>query len=128
MNSAQSVVSRTLVATDRAPRYGKQLIGHLGRHLETSWDEDTATGVVRFEHGLCDLTSSAEGLLLALEIDPGTPAVSEQVARMEDVIGRHLVRFGARDELVASWVRSDGTPGSTQRVNAADDATPATTS
>jgi hypothetical protein len=37
---------------------------------------------------------------------------------MEDVVGRHLVRFGTRDELVVRWIRSDGTDGSVQRVPA----------
>lgn len=34
---------------------------------------------------------------------------------MEDVVGRHLVRFGTRDELIVEWVRSHGGPGSVQR-------------
>jgi len=37
------------------------------------------------------------------------------VAGLEDAVGRHLVRFGVRDELVVSWVREDGTPGTVQR-------------
>ena len=30
---------------------------------------------------------------------------------MEDVVGRHLVRFGTRDELVVEWVREGGAFG-----------------
>jgi hypothetical protein len=36
------------------------------------------------------------------------------VATYEDVVGRHLVRFGERDELQVQWVRSDGAAGTTQ--------------
>jgi uncharacterized protein len=30
----------------------------------------------------------------------------EGVARVEDVLGRHLERFGQRNELTVTWVRS----------------------
>ena len=30
---------------------------------------------------------------------------------IEDVVGRHLVRFGARGELVVRWLRPDGSAG-----------------
>ncbi len=33
---------------------------------------------------------------------------------LEDVVGRHLVRFGSRDELQVRWVRSTGEPGTAQ--------------
>ena len=36
--------------------------------------------------------------------------------RLEDVVGRHLVRFGTKDELVVQWQRSDGTSGSRQEL------------
>jgi hypothetical protein len=31
------------------------------------------------------------------------------------VVGRHLVRFGTRDELVVEWVREGGAAGTVQR-------------
>jgi hypothetical protein len=40
------------------------------------------------------------------------------------VVGRHLVRFGTRDELVVRWVRADGSPGSEQRRVDDDDEAP----
>ena len=59
-------------------------------------------------------------LLVALVADD-----AESRDRLEGVVGRHLVRFGAKDELVCSWVRTDGTQGSEQRNDA--DETPAET-
>jgi uncharacterized protein len=38
-------------------------------------------------------------------------AAAAELVHIEDVVGRHLVRFGERDELVVSWVRADGSPG-----------------
>ena len=32
----------------------------------------------------------------------------------EDVVGRHLVRFGERDALHVQWTRADGGPGTAQ--------------
>jgi hypothetical protein len=109
--------SRAVVHTTKARRYAKQLAAHLGHRLTTSWDEEAGKGVIEFDAGRCELTTTADelGLDASLDyaIDPGLAA--EHLARIEDVVGRHLVRFGAKDELVAQWVRSDGSPGLTHR-------------
>jgi uncharacterized protein len=47
-------------------------------------------------------------------------ADAERLELFEDVMGRHLVRFGSKDELVVEWHRDTGEPGTTQRK--ADDA------
>ncbi|MEO7234009.1 MAG: DUF2218 domain-containing protein [Lapillicoccus sp.] len=107
------LTSRAHVATDRADRYAKQLAAHLARRLETAWDETTGRGVVHLDGGRCDLERDDSGLSLHAAVDAAL-APAEQtavVARIEDVVGRHLVRFGARDELVVTWQRSDGSPG-----------------
>ena len=112
MNEAP-LTSHAHVTTDRADRYAKQLAAHLARRLETVWDETTGRGVVRLDGGRCDLARDDAGLRLHVGVD-ATVAPAEQtdlVARIEDVVGRHLVRFGARDELVVTWQRSDGSPG-----------------
>lgn len=103
--------STASVATDRPERYAKQLVAHLGRRVEAAWDEP---------EGRVDLGSSRARLLArpgALELTiEGT-----DLARAEDVIGRHLVRFGRRGELTVDWVRDDGTPGTSYRNDDADD-------
>ncbi len=111
-------VSTAVVATDRPDRYAKQLAAHLARRLDTTWDDATRRGVVRFDGGRCDLLAGDDGLHLELVADApdptqaaSAPASTELVTRMEDVVGRHLVRFGTRDELVVAWRRSDGTEG-----------------
>ncbi len=121
------LTSTAVVTTDRGGRYAKQLVSHLGRRLETSWDEATDHGVVLFEGGRCDLSSTADGLSLLARVDAlttgdGDPAL---LARIEDVVGRHLVRFGTRDELVVAWQRTDGSPGGVFRNT--DDPDPAHT-
>ncbi len=113
-NPAGAVVrSRASVTTERAERYGKQLSTHLGHKRTTSWHAETQTGDVTFDHGRATLIATSSQLDLAIELDPsiaGAAAASE-LAHIEDVVGRHLARFGARNELVVEWVRSDGSPG-----------------
>jgi hypothetical protein len=106
--TADTTVSTADVATDRAARYGKQLASHMGRRATAEWDEQAGTGWIDFGETRADLAAGAEVLHIRLSVAP------DAVARMEDVVGRHLVRFGARDELVVQWVRADGTPGSRQ--------------
>lgn len=107
-------ISTASVATDRPGRYAKQLAAHLSRRLTTSWDEAAGRGWVELGDGRADLVAT-DGAL-ELRIDCG----SAELARFEDVLGRHLVRFGTKDELIVEWTRDDGTPGTSYR-NHSDD-------
>jgi hypothetical protein len=101
--------SEARVATDRPHRYAKQLASHLGRRIRTAWDEEAGHGELTFGAGTGTLTAEPGALLLAVE---GAAADLEQ---LEDVVGRHLVRFGAKDELVVEWHRDTGEPGLVHR-------------
>jgi hypothetical protein len=101
--------SEARVTTDRPHRYAKQLASHLGRRSETSWDEEKGEGGIVFQNGTGSLTATEGALLLSVETD------AEHLDLLEDVVGRHLVRFGTKDELVVEWHRDTGDPGTTQR-------------
>lgn len=102
--------STATVQTDRPARYGKQLVSHMSRRGPGQWDEAQRTGTLDLTGGRLELETTDEALVLRLAVPAGG-----DVARLEDVIGRHLVRFGSRDELVVAWLRSDGTAGTAQR-------------
>ncbi|MER7837054.1 DUF2218 domain-containing protein [Streptomyces sp. NPDC096040] len=102
--------SEARVTTDRPARYAKQLASHLGRRSQANWDEETGTGGIVFQNGGTGTLTATEGaLLLTVETDP------ENLDLLEGVVGRHLVRFGNRDELLVEWHRDNGEPGTTQR-------------
>ncbi|GAA2487078.1 DUF2218 domain-containing protein [Streptomyces longisporus] len=101
--------SEARVITDRPHRYAKQLASHLGRRIQTSWDEESGEGSLVFQDGTGSLTAAEGALLLSVEAD------AEHLDLLEDVVGRHLVRFGTKDELVVEWHRDTGTPGTAQR-------------
>lgn len=105
-----ATVSTASVATTRARRYGKQLVSHLGRRSVGSWNEETDNGELDMSGGAAHvtLTSTPEALLLEIS------STEDDIATYEDVVGRHLVRFGQRDELHVDWQRSDGSPGTKQ--------------
>ena len=107
---SDTISATATVATDRAARYGKQLASHLGRRSVAVWDDDAGRGTLEMGEGAANavLTSTSDALLLEVSAAP------DDIAVYEDVIGRHLVRFGHRDELTVAWTRSDGTPGTTQ--------------
>ena len=73
------------------------------------WSEDDGVGSIELSDGRATLTSTSEALQMSID------APADSLDRWEDVLGRHLVRFGARDELVVQWERSDGTAGRTFR-------------
>jgi uncharacterized protein len=105
--------SRASVSTDRAARYGKQLSAHLGYKRRTTWQDETQTGDITFDRGRAIISATSSQLDLVIELDPSISVMeaAAELAYMEDVVGRHLARFGARNELVVTWVRSDGSPG-----------------
>ena len=84
-------------STDRASRYGSQLVKHFTRKdLEGSW-EDTR-GFVRFSSGLAEFEALEDVLVMRV-----VTSSEEDTAQLRDVVERHLVRFGTRDELTVTW-------------------------
>ena len=100
--------SRALVSTDRPSRYGKQLVNHLGRKMGGEWDEAASTGWVTLPDSRLEVTT-ADGVL-----DLVLTSTEASIEQYEGVVGRHLVRFGSRDELVCAWTRADGSAGTRQ--------------
>jgi hypothetical protein len=101
--------STATVATARAARYGKQLVSHLGRRSVGVWNEESATGTLDMNDNTAHVAFSCTPQALLIEITTGA-----DIATYEDVVGRHLVRFGERDELTVAWQRADGSAGTTQ--------------
>ena len=107
------LVSMASVPTDRAARYGKQLVTHMAHKVTGAWDEETTSGYLLFDRegpvlGRFDVIASASDLRLELRTTP------ERAEHLEHVAGIHLARFGARDSLAISWERTDGSEGTTQ--------------
>jgi len=92
----------------------------MGRKITSSWDETAQTGSLTF-----DREGAATGVVRlschdgALQLD--LAAEDEHLERLEQVTGIHLARFGAKEGIVVSWIRQDGTPGTTQGPLAAED-------
>ena len=107
------LISVATVPTERAARYGKQLVSHMGHKITGSWDEEAGSGYMLFDRegpvlGRFDVIASASDLRLELRTEP------ERADRLEFIVGIHLARFGARDSLAISWERTDGSEGTTQ--------------
>lgn len=107
------LTSTATIPTQRAARYGKQLVSHMAHKITGFWDEDAGIGYLLFDHegpvlGRFDVIASPSDLRLELRTTP------ERAAHLEHVAGIHLARFGARDGLTIAWRRSDGSAGTTQ--------------
>lgn len=107
------LASTAIVPTQRAARYGKQLVSHMAHKITGFWDEEAGSGYLLFDRegpvlGRFDVIASPSVLRLELRTTP------ERAAHLEHVAGIHLARFGARDGLTIEWRRSDGSAGSTQ--------------
>ena len=99
--------------TQRAARYGKQLVTHMAHKVTGEWNEETASGYLLFDRegpavGRFDVSAMPSALILELRTTP------ERADHLEHVAGIHLARFGVRDALTISWRRTDGSAGTTQ--------------
>ena len=107
------LISVATVTTERAARYGKQLVSHMGHKITGSWDEEAGSGYLLFDRegpvlGHVNVIASPSALTLEMYTEP------ERTDRLEFIVGIHLARFGARDSLAVSWERTDDSEGSTQ--------------
>ncbi|WP_103061517.1 DUF2218 domain-containing protein [Actinomyces qiguomingii] len=101
------------VTTDKPADYGRQLVSHMSRKIDGEWNGADSTGHLVFNRegtvaGVADLACEDGALVLTLS------ASAQELARLEEVAGRHLARFGYEDGLVVSWTRQDGSAGTTQ--------------
>ena len=107
------LASTASVPTQRAARYGKQLVTHMAHKVTGAWDEEAGSGYLLFDRvgpilGRFDVIASASDLRLELRTTP------ERADHLEHIAGIHLARFGVRDALTISWRRTDGSTGTTQ--------------
>lgn len=107
----ETMTSTAHVLTERPARYGKQLASHFGHKTPFTWDAEAGRGEGSFGNGLAAVTVTAVDDALDLVVE----APADEIERFEGVVGRHLVRFGAKDELICHWTRGDGSEGTEQR-------------
>lgn len=98
--SDRPLISIAEVPTDDPDRYAKQLVSHLGRKVEFTRHGDTSTAVIG--------GATAEVVVGAGLLTLRASGVDEAfVSTVEHVLGSHLERFGQRNELTVTWVRSE---------------------
>jgi hypothetical protein len=98
------LTSQAKVPTDAAPRYAKQLLSHLGRKTRVEpLGPEPDGGRLMFAYGTGTVRPEGDHLLLVAEA-----ADEESLRHVEDVLARHLERFGARRELVVTWQEPTG--------------------
>jgi hypothetical protein len=91
------VRSEARVATSKPAPYMKQLCKHFGHKVEATFDDER--GAIHMPMGLCELdATSPDNLHLTLSAED-----ADQLARLEQVVGSHLERFGRRDALAVSF-------------------------
>lgn len=84
------------VPTDAPARYAKQLVAHLGRRVEWTTEGAVSTAAIGGGTGIVVV---GDGVLTLRAEAPD----AEALARVQDVLGRHLERFGQRNELAVTW-------------------------
>ena len=84
------------VATPQADRYLVQLCKHFAHKRPVTFDE--RSGHIAFSAGDCHL-AAADGVLRLTVAAPD----ESQLAQVQDVVARHLLRFSFREEMPIEW-------------------------
>ncbi|WP_431281733.1 DUF2218 domain-containing protein [Humitalea sp. 24SJ18S-53] len=93
--------SQAHVAMATPARYLGQLCKHFAHKIPVTQEADR--GTITFPAGFCSLEATQDTLVLRV-----TGADEEAVAKLEDVVARHLLRFAFREPPVVNWVRGGG--------------------
>lgn len=91
-----AATSHARVATPNASRYLQQLCKHFAHKVPATFD--TATGRIEFPFGEARLQAEEGALLIA-----AAAAGADGLARLQEVIGSHLLRFAFREDLTLDW-------------------------
>jgi len=91
-----AVRSLAEVATPNAGRYMQQLCKHFQHKRPVTFDQ--RSGQIAFPMGECRLDASEGVLKLALAAPDDA-----QMAQLQDVVARHLLRFAFREEMQIDW-------------------------
>jgi hypothetical protein len=91
-----TVRSTASIATASASRYLQQLCKHFQHKRPVTFDPHS--GQISFSIGECRLNADESVLKMTL-----TAADDTQMAQLQDVVVRHLVRFAFREELKVDW-------------------------
>lgn len=97
--STTKLASRADVATNEASRYLQQLCKHFAHKLKVEVSPEA--GSIEFSIGTMHGYAETERLVLTAEADD-----EERLAKLEDVIARHLTRFMFRAPPTIVWVRA----------------------
>jgi hypothetical protein len=97
-----TLTARADVPTATPARYAKQLVAHLGRKVVfTDVDSPAGPGSAVDIGDARGTVVPGDGVLVLLAEAPDEAGL----AQVQDVLGRHLERFGQRQELVVEWIR-----------------------
>ena len=88
--------SEARIALDQPARYLGQLCKHFAHKLPVTLEE--ARGSIAFPMGTCRLEAAEGLLLLRAEADE-----AEALERLQEVVGRHLLRFAFRAQPAIDW-------------------------
>lgn len=96
---AAPLTARADVRTETPERYAKQLVSHLGHRVGFSTVGNVSTASIGTGVGAVEV---GDGVLTLHASGPDAAALD----LVQDVLGRHLERFGTRQELSVVWTRT----------------------
>lgn len=93
------MTATSIVSTNKAVRYLKALVNHFNRKVKSSYEGNI--GNIQFPFGNCQMEATEEALLIHIQSES-----KPMLEQTKSVVADHLIRFGAKDELIVDWQES----------------------
>lgn len=90
------MTSTAHVSSDRASIYLQQLCKHFAHKLSVEFTREK--GEIRFGIGTCSLAAQGDDLAMTVAAEN-----AGKIADLQDVVGRHLMRFAFKAPTTISW-------------------------
>lgn len=90
--------STATAPTENASRYLQQLCKHWSHKCETDFTPESGTVAFPEHRGTLALQASNTSLTMHLTVPDAS-----NLAKMQDVVDKHLLRFAFREELTITW-------------------------
>lgn len=84
------------IETSKADRLMKALCNHFARKITSTYQDDK--GYIEFGDGKCEIIATSSAMVLQVSAES-----AESLARVEHVVGEHLLRFTPDDEIEIKW-------------------------
>ncbi|MEL6524987.1 MAG: DUF2218 domain-containing protein [Chloroflexota bacterium] len=88
--------AKSVITTKNAEKLMRWTIGHFKMKVPAEYDK--TQGKVEFPAGICTMQATTDQLIITVEA-----TTSESLSWLKDIVGRHVEKFGIKENIHVEW-------------------------